>query len=269
MLNRLRNTRCYLCGAMDRVTDGGVKWRLRIKSTLASLGINWLDPCDKPINIGLEDMESRALRHEYKKKRMWDKVAELMRPVRCVDLRRVDVCDFIVVLIDVETHACGTYEEIFWANRCKKPVFVMVADDVTNIPDWLVAALPSEYFHDSWESLFAHIEQVDHDPAFKDAHNRWYFFNWTGDGGTELEYKDAYVSPVFHPDPSRRIRTLVKSIGWETFSLILTFGVSYAVVGDIGEASELTIILFVLKVFFLYGYERLWHKIRWGKHART
>jgi uncharacterized membrane protein len=44
--------------------------------------------------------------------------------------------------------------------------------------------------------------------------------------------------------------------------------VSYLVVGDIQEASELTIVLFMLKVPFLYAYERLWHKIRWGKYAK-
>jgi uncharacterized membrane protein/nucleoside 2-deoxyribosyltransferase len=254
---------------MDRVSDGGVEWRLRIRNTLRDLGINWLDPCDKPIDIGLEDMESRALRRQYKKQRLWAKVAELMKPIRCVDLRMVDVCDFIVVLIDVDNHACGTYEEIFWANRMKKPIFVMVAEDVTNIPDWLVAALPHEYFHDSWESLFEHVERVDHDPAFKDDHKRWYFFNWMGaDSDTELEFKETYQSPVFHPDPSKRMRTLVKSVGWEAFSFILTLLISYLVVGSVEKATKLTAILFATKVFFLYGYERLWHKIRWGKHAR-
>jgi uncharacterized membrane protein len=254
---------------MDRVSDGGVEWRLRIRNTLCDLGINWLDPCDKPIDIGLEDLESRALRRKFKKNRMWDKVAELMKPIRCVDLRMVDVCDFIVVLIDVDNHACGTYEEIFWANRMKKPIFVMVAEDVTNIPDWLVATLPHEYFHESWESLFEHIERVDHDLAFEDKHKRWYFFNWTGDKtDADLEYTESYKRPVFHPDPSRRIRTLVKSIGWESFSFLLTLLVSFLVVGSIKLAGELTVILFVLKVMFLYGYERMWHKVRWGKHAK-
>ena len=267
MLNRLRNTRCYLCGAMDRVRDGGVGWRREIRATLGHLGVNWLDPCCKPIDIGVEDAENRSERKLYKKQGLWDKVTKLMKPVRCVDLRMVDVCDFLVVYIDVKSHACGTYEEVFLANRQKKPIFVMVEGGKENIPDWLCAALPHEYFHDSWESLFEHIERVDHDPAFEDTHGRWYFFNWTG-GDNELEPVCYYESPVFHPDPSRRVRTLVKSLGWETFSLLLTFGVSYAVVVDIEEASELTVILFVLKVCFLYGYERLWHKIRWGKYAQ-
>lgn len=68
-----------------------------------------------------------------------------------------------------------------------------------------------------------------------------------------------------HPDPSRPIRALVKALGWETFSFVLTLGVSYFVVGSVAKASELTIILFVIKVLFLFLYERIWHRIRWGK----
>jgi uncharacterized membrane protein len=68
-----------------------------------------------------------------------------------------------------------------------------------------------------------------------------------------------------NPYPSTKTRTLVKALGWESFSFILTLIVSYMVVGDAGEATELTVILFVLKVVFLFLYERMWHKIKWGK----
>lgn len=68
-----------------------------------------------------------------------------------------------------------------------------------------------------------------------------------------------------HPDPSSKARTFVKAFGWECFSFILTLGVSYAVVGSINKATTLTLILFVLKVGFLFLYERAWHRVRWGK----
>ena len=68
-----------------------------------------------------------------------------------------------------------------------------------------------------------------------------------------------------HPDPSTPLRTFVKAFGWECFSFVLTLGISYLVVGDISKASWLTGILFVLKVLFLFMYERMWHRIRWGK----
>ena len=73
------------------------------------------------------------------------------------------------------------------------------------------------------------------------------------------------MRPMSHPDPSRPIRTFVKALGWETFSFFLTLGVSYVVVGSASKATELTVILFIVKVAFLFLYERVWHKIRWGK----
>jgi len=115
------------------------------------------------------------------------------------------------------------------------------------------------------------MEEVAHDPAFEDTNGRWYFFNWTGRYNEDVEsaeWANNHVAPVFHPDPSRRVRTLVKSIGWESFSFLLTLLVSYAIVGNLVQASELTVTLFILKVVFLYSYERLWHKIRWGKYAQ-
>lgn len=68
-----------------------------------------------------------------------------------------------------------------------------------------------------------------------------------------------------HPDPSKKIRTFVKALGWESFSFVLTLLVSYLVVGSAAKASTLTVILFILKVTFLFMYERIWHQIRWGK----
>ena len=46
MINRLKGMTAYLCGAMDRVEDGGVKWRQYITPKLQELGVGVLDPCD-------------------------------------------------------------------------------------------------------------------------------------------------------------------------------------------------------------------------------
>lgn len=43
----------------------------------------------------------------------------MMKVIRSVDLRLVDISDFMIVNLDLETHPCGTLEEIFWANRQK------------------------------------------------------------------------------------------------------------------------------------------------------
>ena len=262
-MNRLCNTRAYLCGAMDRALDGGEGWRLDIRRNLHHLEISWLDPTNKPIDIGKEDKESRVARDQAKKEGDWDKVTEEMKPIRCVDLRMVDVCDFVVVYIDISVHACGTYEEVFLANRQKKPVLCVIEQGKENTPNWLLAALPHEYFFSTWKEMYDYLEMIAYDKTFADNKGRWYFFNWTG---TENGDSDRDVR-TYHPDPSRRIRTLVKSIGWEMLSFLIAVLVTYFVLGDLQKASGLTLFLLCVKVPFLYLYERLWHKIRWGKYG--
>ena len=68
-MNRLALNRGYLCGAMDRVLDGGVGWRQDLKNSLKELKILWLDPTRKPIDIGIEDLENRVLRQQGKASR--------------------------------------------------------------------------------------------------------------------------------------------------------------------------------------------------------
>jgi hypothetical protein len=79
---------------MDRALDGGEGWRRDIVRNLPHLGINWLDPTNKPIDIGKEDDESRAVRRRAKKDGDWDTVSKEMKPIRCVDLRsRPNTCE--------------------------------------------------------------------------------------------------------------------------------------------------------------------------------
>ena len=58
-MNRLDKTICYLCGAMDRVPDGGVGWRHWITPMIKDMGIGVLDPSDKPTSFAQENNEFR------------------------------------------------------------------------------------------------------------------------------------------------------------------------------------------------------------------
>ena len=39
-MNKLKNATCYLCGAMDRVDDGGVEWRREISPKLKDMDLD-------------------------------------------------------------------------------------------------------------------------------------------------------------------------------------------------------------------------------------
>lgn len=179
-MNKLRGSRCYLCGAMDRVADAGTVWRMKIREDLNDLGLLWLDPTRKPINVGLEDDESRRRRKTNKHSGDFAAVRAEMKKIRHVDLRMVDICDFVIVNLDMDIHACGTYEEIFLANSQKKPVLIHVEQGKDVAPDWLFGTLPDEYIFSYWEELSAFVRDIA-DGHEEDTHDRWGFFDWMGD----------------------------------------------------------------------------------------
>ncbi len=176
--NNLRGLRAYLCGAMDRVDDGGEGWRNAIGPQLEALGVQILNPCDKPIDIGYEDAAVRGDIARMKAAGDFDGVAKY-RAIRTTDLRMVDISDFLVVSIDTDLHACGTYEEIFWANRQKKPVLVVMEQGKDQTPNWLLFTLPHEHIFSNSTELLEHLYDIDarSDTASLVAEGRWYVFN--------------------------------------------------------------------------------------------
>jgi len=176
-VNNLNGLRTYLVGAMDRVPDGGVTWRKRITSILQKMGIVVIDPCDKPINGIVEDEETRHWIEYYKETGQYDKIKEKFAIIRSADLRCVDVSDFIIAHIDLDIHACGTYEEIVTANRQKKPVLVWCKQGKHNAPNWLFFMLPHEHIFGSLSDLLKYLDYVDQEQNIKDL-KRWFFFKY-------------------------------------------------------------------------------------------
>lgn len=175
-MNRLENQRVYLAGAMDRVPDRGNGWRDNITPFLEDLGIIVFNPIKKPTSLGKEDEEVQLLKRTYKNNKNYDDLSKLMKTIRSVDLRLVDISDFLIVNLDLETHPCGTLEEIFWANRQKKPIIIHMVQGKENAPDWLFGTIPHQMIFSSWEDIkqyLTHIHTNEHIESFK----RWYFFS--------------------------------------------------------------------------------------------
>lgn len=175
-MNRLLNQRVYLAGAMDRVSDRGKGWRNFITPFLRSLGVKVLNPLDKPISIALEDDNTHHLKVELKNNEEYDELSSLMRNIRAVDLRMVDISDFLIVNLDIETHPCGTLEEIFWANRQKKPIIIHMVQGKKYTPDWLFGTLPHQMIFSSWDEIKEYLECINSSTSIIN-HKRWYFFN--------------------------------------------------------------------------------------------
>jgi nucleoside 2-deoxyribosyltransferase len=174
--NRLKNQRVYLAGAMDRVADRGAGWRSRITPFLEEMGIVVFNPLDKPTDKGLEDIDAHTMKTMLKSQKRYDELASMMKTIRSVDLRLVDISDFLVVNLDLNTHPCGTLEEIFWANRQKKPILIHMEQGKENAPDWMFGTIPHQMIFSTWQEIQSYLFQIDSSESIE-HHNRWYFFN--------------------------------------------------------------------------------------------
>ena len=175
-LNRLKNQRVYLAGAMDRVPDRGATWRDNITPFLQGLGIEVFNPILKPTNIGLEDQDTHLIKTKLKHQERYDELSSMMKMIRSVDLRLVDISDFMIVNLDLSVHPCGTLEEIFWANRQKKPIIVHMVQGKNQTPDWLFGTIPHQMIFSTWDEIRAYLNHIDCSENI-DTHKRWYFFS--------------------------------------------------------------------------------------------
>lgn len=176
MNKRLNNQRVYLAGAMDRVADRGNGWRDNITPFLEQLGIVVFNPIKKPTAIGQEDDITHKLKLSLKLDQNYSELSKLMKTIRSVDLRLVDISDFLIVNLDLDVHPCGTYEEIFWANRQKKPIIIHMVQGKQNAPDWLFGTIPHNMIFSSWNEIKDYLQHINVESNIE-SHNRWYFFD--------------------------------------------------------------------------------------------
>jgi nucleoside 2-deoxyribosyltransferase len=175
-MNRLKNQRVYLAGAMDRVKDRGSTWRDNITPFLESLGVVVFNPLNKPSNIGMEDTEVHVVKKKLKERENYDELSSMMKTIRGVDLRLVDISDFLIVNLDIDTHPCGTLEEIFWANRQKKPIIIHMEQGKRNTPDWLFGTIPHQMIFSTWDEVKEYLLHIN-STANIESYKRWYFFS--------------------------------------------------------------------------------------------
>jgi hypothetical protein len=164
---------------MDRAPDAGIGWRQHIKQDLNDLEIVWLDPTQKPIDIGLEDQESRARRALAKATGDYDTITKEMKIIRHVDLRMTDVADFVILHLDTDIYSFGTIEELVTANRMKKPIVVHIEQGKHSAPDWLFAMVPHQMIFSTWHEVYDYLRHIARDEKIE-LLDRWLFFQWQG-----------------------------------------------------------------------------------------
>lgn len=191
MENRLEGQLFYLAGPMDRVPDRGVEWRKDIQQFLWDLGAGVFNPCDKPIDWGVEDPHSRKWRKQslldaYKlekagkhhdSKQIYDAISQHVKDIVASDLRGIDVSNAVIMYIDVDVHMCGSYNEQTHACLQRKPVIICCKQGKHNVPDWLFGICHHEMFFSNWNEVKKYLEHVAYDNNVK-HYKRWRFIDY-------------------------------------------------------------------------------------------
>lgn len=176
-MNRLKGQRVYLAGPIDRVKDQGKVWREYVTPFLENMGIEVFNPVNKPSDVGVENNATHVMKKKLKDNEKYDELSEMMKIIRTVDLRLVDLSDFLIVSLDLNVHMCGTLEELFLANRQKKPILVWVRQGKKHAPDWLFGTIPHEMIFNSWKEIQEYLEYINTEESLENCLSRWCFFN--------------------------------------------------------------------------------------------
>lgn len=135
--NLLAGSRVYLSGPMDfvnsREREKASGWRAQLGGYLEHLGCRVFDPWNKPRVRGLheygrEDAISDRARRDWTfadgedGARARAACARGFRETVHIDLRMVDICDFVIAYVPTNVYSVGTPHEIIVARNQKKPV---------------------------------------------------------------------------------------------------------------------------------------------------
>ena len=179
-MNTLRNATCYLAGAIENDVQGMCSWRDHIKNSLAYTGIRWMDPCKKPTSYGCETIETQAGLARSRAQGDYNFVTKEVELIRAIDLRMIDLSDFLIVNYDPAIPTTGTHEEISYAVRQNKPVILCVRGGISVVPLWWFSELRGCPIADGIEDTIKLLR--DYDSTSKDtlrvmSHNKWLLFD--------------------------------------------------------------------------------------------
>ena len=135
--NILKGSRVYLSGPMDfvasRAKESKFGWRNRVSEFLKSYGVTIFDPWNKPDIYGLHEY-GKEDENVVKIRESWTYSTEMSgikKRSNCVnhfwetmhiDLRMVDISDFIIAYCPTNIYSVGTVHEIVVARQQHKPV---------------------------------------------------------------------------------------------------------------------------------------------------
>jgi hypothetical protein len=180
-MNRLWGNKAYLISQIDHAKDYGITWREEITPFLNSLGVIVLNPCKKPTQEGNEVGDDQNILKKLQEVEAYDKLSEKMRQIRSIDLRMIDISDFVIVRLDMEIPACGSIEEITLANKQKKPVLIWCPQGRKRLYRWIYGMIPWTHTFDTLDELKQYLNYINSAEKIYETEkkiNRWRFFDY-------------------------------------------------------------------------------------------
>lgn len=167
----LAKTKTYLVGPMENLD--GTAWRIRVAKELNSIGIVCYDPYKKPFERDLnEGPEVRAKMRKAILDGDLEYSHKLGKTIRAHDLNLVDRSDFIIANIHPSVASYGSAEEIFTANRAKKPIFLSVEGGRSKCPAWITWTIPPKYIYNDLDEILEILFRIDNGSIIADS-DRW------------------------------------------------------------------------------------------------
>lgn len=169
----LNKTKCTIIGPIEHAPKEGESVREYFSKEFNKLNIGVFDHFNKPF-IAEYVQESNHLQSKLKEwlnNEEYDKIAE-HKPIRTYDLNLIDRSDFIIFHYIPDIKTTGSWEEFFWANRLKKPIFFITEGSKKNTPIWVFWTIKHKYIYSSKEECLEMIRKIDSKEINIDS-DRW------------------------------------------------------------------------------------------------
>jgi len=173
-MGKLDEAIVYLSGAIDRAKDFGKGWRNEFINKASHLGMQIIDPCNKPASFVHEVRGDVRTVTAMRENKQWEELQQFVKQFRREDLRFTDVSDFLVVYIDPDIPSYGTLDELFTAEDQKKPCLCIVNGGIEKLPTWLFGVFRLEEVFSSVEECISHLNKIDSGEIEMDR--RWVIF---------------------------------------------------------------------------------------------
>lgn len=172
---------CYLSGPMEYVADHGVEWRRKFIRLAQEAGLNldFIDPTNKPGDGEMRVGEDKNYQTMLKEQGRWEDLRRYVGRYRRLDLRFVDLSDFIVAVVDPRVPQWGTSNEIYFAEMQHKPMFFICDGGLKNLPNWLFPVIDlDDPLNGKRLNVFQSVEEVieeliDYDTGIAEMSDEW------------------------------------------------------------------------------------------------